>query len=142
MVRRLASLIMLLSGCATPRPAQSPSLASPPVASCRGNPSSDTTVFDTTQVSRRQEIVSGPNPDYPDSLKSKGVSGRVVLSGIINADGTLEERSIRRVVSEHPYFERSAIQYLREAVFSPGCRNGQAVRVRVRFTIDFRIKWR
>jgi len=140
MVRRLAPLlIQLLSSCAAQGLTQSASLATAPVASCQGNPSSDTTVFDTTQVVRRPEILSGPNLTYPDELRSQGISGRVVLSMIINADGTLERRSIERVFSDHPDFEKSAIRYLRAAVFSPGCRSGQAVRVRVRIPIDFRV---
>ena len=140
MIRCLASLlVVLLSGCATQQPARSANLSAPPLASCQSNPSSDTTVFDTTQVSRRPEVLSGPNLTYPDELRSQGISGRVVLSMIINADGTLERRSIERVFSDHPDFEKSAIRYLREAVFSPGCRKGQAVRVRVRIPIDFRV---
>jgi len=59
---------------------------------------------------------------------------------IINADGRLEQRSIERVRSDHPAFEESAIQYFREAVYSPGCRDGQAVRVRAAFSVDFRAR--
>ena len=114
---------------------QSASLVPP----CQDNPSSDTTVFDTTQVSRRPDIVSGPDLEYPDRLRSQGISGRVVLSMIINADGRVEPQSIERVFSVHPEFERSARRYLREVVFNPGCREGQAVRVRVRIPIDFRV---
>src|SRR6266576_4586732 len=127
MVRRVPSLLMmLLSGCATQRSAGSANVAAPPLASCQSNPSSDTTVFDTTQVSRRPEVLSGPNLTYPDELRRHRISGRVVLSMIINADGTLEQRSIERVRSDDPAFEESAIGYLREAVFSPGCREGRA----------------
>jgi protein TonB len=141
MVGRLAPLLLvLMSGCATLRPGQAESLAAHSVPSCQGNPSSDTTVYDTTQVSRRPEILSGPRPQYPDELRSQGVSGRVVLSIIINADGALERRSIERVFSDHPDFEKSAIQYVRGAVYSPGCREGQAVRVRARIPIDFRVR--
>jgi len=61
------------------------------------------------------------------------------MSMIVNAGGRAEPRSIARVFSDHPDFERSAIQYLRQAVFSPGCREGQAVRVRVRIPINFRV---
>jgi len=140
MGRPLASLlIVVLSGCATQRSPAAGSLASPPVASCEGRPSSDTTIFDTTQVSRRPEILSGPNLTYPDELRTQGISGGVVMSMIVNAGGRAEPRSIARVFSDHPDFEKSAIQYLREAVFSPGCREGQAVRVRVRIPINFRV---
>src|SRR3954466_7212759 len=121
MVKRVASLLMvLLSGCATRRSAGSANVAAPPLASCQSNPSSDTTVFDTTQVSRRPEVLSGPSLSYPDELRRRRISGRVVLSVVINAAGSLEPHSIERVRSDDPAFEESALGYLREAVFAPG----------------------
>jgi TonB family protein len=137
MAPRLApALIVFLSACAMFR---STSPATPVVPSCEGNPSTDTTVYDTTQVSRLPEILSGPSLRYPDHLRSQHISGGVVLSIIINADGALQRGSIQRVFSDDPAFEEAAIEYLRRAVYSPGCRDGQAVRVRVRVPVRFRV---
>ena len=59
------------------------------------NPSTDSTVFDTAQVSRKPEIVSGPDIQYPDELRLQRISGRVVYSLIINADGRLDPTSLK-----------------------------------------------
>ncbi len=138
-IPRIVSLLIVLVSACAPRSSRSAGFADPHAASCQGNPSSDTTVFDTTQVSPRPEILRGPLLEYPNRLRNHGVSGRVVLSMIINADGSLEPGSIERVRSDHPDFEKASIRYLRKAVYSPGCRAGQAVRVRVAIPIDFKI---
>jgi TonB family protein len=138
--RLVPLLVVLIAACATQRSNRPESLVAPAAPSCQGNPSRDTTVFDTTQVSRKPEAISGPSIRYPDELRRQGISGRVVFSVIINADGSLDQRSVERVRSDHPDFEESALQYVREAVYSPGCRDGQAVRVRVALPIDFRIR--
>jgi len=112
----------------------------PSVPSCADHPSQDTTVFDTTQVSKKPEVVSGPNLRYPDELRQQRVSGGVVYSLIVNADGKADRRSIRLLRSDDFEFERASRAYIEEAVFSPGCLNGQAVRVRVRLPIDFKVR--
>jgi protein TonB len=112
----------------------------PSVPSCADHPSQDTTVFDTTQVSRKPEVVSGPSLRYPDELRQQRISGGVVYSLIVNAYARADRRSIRVLRSDDLEFERASREYLAEAVFSPGCLNGQAVRVRVRLPIDFKVR--
>jgi len=109
------------------------------VSSCASNPSPDTTVFDTTQVSKKPVVISGPRLSYPDELRQQGISGRVVYSLIVNTDGRADYHSIRVLRSDHFEFEQTSRLYVQQALFSPGCIGGQAVRVRIALPIDFKV---
>ena len=117
---------------------QLPELADDPGVVCRNNPSQDSTVYDTTQVSPKPRVVSGPRLTYPYSLRRLRITGSVVLSLIINADGSLDHRSVRVLKSDHLKFEDEVLAYVRYAVFLPGCRRGQGVRTRMALPVEFR----
>ncbi len=137
--RHVYWVILLALGCAGQRSTAPERVAPMQVPSCAENPSRDTTVLDTTQVSRKPEVVSGPRIPYPDELRRQRVSGRVVYALTINADGSLDSASVDVLRSDRAEFERVARQYLQGARFSLGCRDGQAVRVRIALPIDSRI---
>jgi hypothetical protein len=61
---------------------------------------------------------------------------------IINADGSLDQRSVTVLRSDHLDFEDRVVSYVREAVFLPGCLNGEGVRVRMAVPIEFRYRYR
>lgn len=138
-LRPICFVILLAIGCAGPRSAALKRGATLPADSCTSRPSRDSTVFDTTQVSRKPEVLSGPRLDYPVVLRRRRISGSVIYALTINADGSIDPGTVDVVRSDHPDFENSTRQYLQEARFSPGCRGGQAVRVRIALPIDFRI---
>jgi TonB family protein len=129
-------LALLLVGCASQHGVPSLTTKSTP---CTQNISQDTTVFDTTQVDRKPEIISGPEIRYPRELVRQHISGRVILALVVSANGQPELRSIRVLKSDDYQFTSAAESYLRGAQFLPGCRQGSAVRVRVAVPIDFKI---
>ena len=137
--RPIHYVILLAIGCAGPRSAALESAAAVSADSCTLHRSRDSTVFDTTQVSRKPIVLSGPRLEYPDGLRRRRISGRVIYAVTINADGSLDPGTVDVIRSDHPDFEWNARQYIQEARFAPGCRAGQAVRVRMALPIDFRI---
>ena len=129
---------VLALGCATQASTRSegPSAAS---RFCANTPSQDTTVYDTTQVTTKPQVRVGPRLEYPKELRQNGISGSVVYSVVVNADGRVDRRSIKLLRSDNVEFDRAAREYLEQAFFLPGCLHGEAVRVRVILPIDFRI---
>src|SRR5882762_3289942 len=130
----LSSVVLLALSCAT-RSVRDPSAIAHQV--CAGSPSSDTTVFDTTQVSQKPEIIAGPSLSYPDDLRRRGISGRVVVAAVIDVHGRAEPGTIRIIRSDNLGFDASVRTYTRSATYLPGCREGHAVRVRITFPVDF-----
>ena len=61
------------------------------------------------------------------------------MSVVVNADGKVDPASITVVQTAHMHFNLPARYYAERATFWPGCLNGEAVRVRVTFPIDFRL---
>jgi len=137
---RFCLMVLILAACGSPRtrPAVivNPSGRTP----CVDTPSSDSTVFDTTQVSNKPALASRPGLQYPDELRRQGISGRAVVSVIIEADGSPNQSSVKTVTASYPDFGMAAVQLVRRSRFWPGCRSGQAVRVRMAIPVDFTVK--
>jgi len=108
--------------------------------SCSGLVSHDTTVYDTTQVSEKPYVRSGPRIEYPEDLRYRRVQGHVVLAAIVGVDGKVEASSITVLEGDHPEFEAQAARWAKGALYWPGCRFGLPVRVRVALPFDFRTR--
>ena|SRR5437868_11080143 len=108
--------------------------------SCSGLVSHDTTVYDTTQVSEKPYVRSGPRIEYPEDLRYRRVQGHVVLAAIVGVDGKVEASSITVLEGDHPEFEAQAARWAKGALCWPGCRFGLPVRVRVALPFDFRTR--
>jgi TonB family protein len=116
--------------------ARSRALATP-ATSCATLASTDSTVYDTTQVSERATLRSAPEPDYPPIERDRGVEGRVIVAVVVGADGTPDESSARIVQSADPAFDREALRWIRKVSYWPACRDARAVRARVAQPVDF-----
>jgi protein TonB len=128
----------IVPGGATPRgplvDARAPSgaiLASAPGWS--GDP------VDISLVEEPPAILAGPLPAYPELLRQAGISGRVVLEGVVDTTGRVEPGSLSAVSKTHPGFVAAAQRALAATLFRPGRTLGRAVRVRVRVPIEFRL---
>src|SRR2546426_3521367 len=102
-------------------------------------PSSDQ-VFMESVVEERPEVLSGPQPQYPDLLRQAGVQGRVLVQAIIDTTGRAEPASLKIIQSPNPGFDQPAKNYVLRALFRPARVHGRAVRVLVNLPIDFKIK--
>ena len=106
--------------------------------SCAGLVSTDSTVYDTTQVAEQPVVRSGPRPEYPMRERQHRIQGRVLIAVIIEADGSPNQESVRVLSSVDPALDREALRWVSGASFWPACRDGRPVRVREAIPIDFR----
>lgn len=86
----------------------------------------------------RPKVVSQVTPQYPGSLGSATVTGRVVVTFILEETG--EVGAILNTEVSHPAFGGAAIAALREWKFSPAMKNGRPVKTRMQVPIDIRRK--
>jgi len=82
----------------------------------------------------------GPQLYYPEDLRRNEIQGRVLVQFILDTLGRIEPSSIQFVTMPHAGFMMSVSQYLTEARFRPGRRNGRLVRVLVLLPVDFRLR--
>ncbi|MFQ5570527.1 MAG: energy transducer TonB [Rhodothermales bacterium] len=75
--------------------------------------------------------------EYPQKAIDKGIEGRLVLSFIVEPDGT--PSNIRVLKPLHPLCDSSAVGALRKTRFIPGRQNGETVRVRMQLPVRFTI---
>lgn len=77
------------------------------------------------------------NRRYPKEEYRKGVCGKVTCSFVVNTDGRVSHVHVLRSV--HPKLDEEAVRILASMpVWSPGKLNGQAVPVRVIWSVPFR----
>ena len=77
------------------------------------------------------------NIRYPQAAIDAGVEGRLILSFVVEPDGSATQIEVLKPL--HPLCDSSAVQALRHTRFMPGQQNGHAVRVRMRLPVQFKI---
>jgi len=97
-------------------------------------PSPDATL---PQVPR---LLNGPLVHYPEGLRMGHVTGRVLLSAILDTTGRVDARTVKVLESPHRELTREARRYLEAATFAPARMDGRAVRVCIELPVDFRIR--
>ena len=132
---KLATALTALAAACAASSGRAPGPVTAPA--CLAAPSSDTTVYDTSQVTRRPERVGGPAPTYPMGPREEGIQGRVLIALIIEATGEVNQSSVSVVRSPDRRLTESALAVVRASQFKPGCLGDQAVRVRVELPIDY-----
>lgn len=105
---------------------------------CSGPTTSDSTVYDTTQVTQRPVLYEAQPLHYPRKARARGAQGRVLLAVTINADGRPDDQSIQKISSPDSELTYEATRWLKSAEFIPVCRAGSAVRVRIVLPVDFK----
>ncbi|MEL7060354.1 MAG: TonB family protein [Acidobacteriota bacterium] len=86
--------------------------------------------------SRPARRTFAPRPAYPDRGQALGMSGTVVLSGVVGVDGRVEEAQVLRSLA--PEFDRAALEAFRTWQFVPAADGGEAVRSRFNVGLHFR----
>src|SRR5438093_13457792 len=88
------------------------------------------------------EAVEGPQraaPVYPERLRQAGLSGRVLVSAVIDTTGHSEPGSINIIDSPHEDFSREARRYVAGAEFQPALIGDRPTRVCTQIPVDFKI---
>lgn len=75
---------------------------------------------------------------YPQEAQKAGLEGRVLLSGLVNAEGRLEKIAVWE--SSDKIFEYAAINAIRDCKFSPAISNGKPIKSWYNLPIVFQLK--
>jgi TonB family protein len=102
----------------------------------------DSTPLAVWLVQERPELLAGPPPVYPASLRELGVEGLVVIQVVVDTLGRPEPGSVRIVRHSAPGFETAAVASILGARFRPARVWGRAVRVLVQVPVEFRLQAR
>jgi hypothetical protein len=73
------------------------------------------------------EFLMGPKPVYPASLRSRNVTGKVMLSIVVQCDGHVDSSRIAVTYASDTAFIRPAIDAVLRSVYRPGLFRGQEV---------------
>ncbi len=93
--------------------------------------------YTSTEVDDPVQPLTGPNPVYPDVMRSVGIEGVVRLRFVVGANGKVESNSVQVVSSTNKAFEAPAVSAIKKWTFKPAKVRGQAVRQLVEQNIRF-----
>lgn len=80
-------------------------------------------------------LVSEVKPHYPSDAMRAGITGTVVLEGVVQVDGTVSDVHVVRPLDSR--LDAEAVNAFKGWRFSPGLKDGQAVAVRVTTEMTF-----
>jgi protein TonB len=82
--------------------------------------------------------IYSPNPAYPPGAQRAKISGDVLLTVTVGADGVVKNASVRRSLS--PDLDESALQTVKTWRFDAALKDGQAVEATVQILMTFNIR--
>ncbi|MDZ4259488.1 MAG: energy transducer TonB [Gemmatimonadales bacterium] len=95
--------------------------------------------FTIDQVDDPAQYIGGPEPVYPEVMKSVGIEGVVRLRFVVGTDGKVEPNTIQVVSSSNKAFENAAVEGIKKLRFKPARMRGQEVRQLVEQNIRFNL---
>ena len=107
-------------------------------AACSGAGPDSTVVFEESSVDQPVEVLDQRPPVYPRGLEAMGVTGRVVLEYVVNAEGVVEPGSVRVLEATNAAFGDSAVNAIEQSRFRPARIGRTAVKQLVRQAVGFR----
>lgn len=75
---------------------------------------------------------------YPDIARRNGVEGQVLVGALVGKDGKVEKTQV--IESDNELLNQSAVNAVRETIFTPAIQNGTPVRLWVRIPIVFKLR--
>jgi protein TonB len=118
-----------------PSPAPAPA-GEPPVADPQRALLPQPHYYLTRELDVRPGIMTRVEPEYPEAAARRFLSGKVVLRLYIEETGAVERVEI--LAADPPgYFEDSAQRAFSAARFTPGIKDGRAVRVQMTLEVSF-----
>ena len=103
---------------------------------CAGVTTTDSTIYDTTQVTERPTIRTAPELRYPPMQHELLIGGRVTLAVIVGSDGT-PDSAVDVLNRVDPALDREAVRWVQGVTYWPACRDGRPVRARIVQPVDF-----
>jgi len=117
--------------------ARTPAMGSSRGTSCAGVASTDSAVYDTTQVTERPTLRSASEPWTPPIERELAIEGRVILDLVVGSDGAPDQSSVRIVGNVDPAIDHEAVRWIESASYWPACRDGRPVRAHIAQPVDF-----
>lgn len=124
-----------------PPPSSEPAEPGNPEPAGDGNDVVDVSmVEELPELSNRSQAERLLRQNYPDLLRDAGVTGRTIVTMIINAEGRVEPGSVRVVESTHEAFSEPAVKVAERMRFRPAKLNRQAVPVLITIPIEWKVE--
>lgn len=89
-------------------------------------------------VDAQARLVRGLAPEYPDDARASGIEGDVGLELVVGLSGAVETARVVRGVGHG--LDEAALRAARQFRFAPATRGGRAVRVRMGWSVQFRLR--
>ncbi len=96
------------------------------------------TTYAASAVSVPAKLVAAARAAYPSGARADDVEGDVALEIVVDAGGTVVDARVARRAGHG--FDESALAAIRAYRFSPAEREGRRVRVRMPWTVQFRLR--
>lgn len=109
----------------------------PNVPSINPNPSEAGKIYDLRELTTAPKPLKQVQPLYPADLKAARVAGEVVVTFLVDTDGSVENPVVEK--ASEPAFGEAAIQALSAWQFAPGTKDGVPVRCRLILPLKFAI---
>jgi protein TonB len=89
-------------------------------------------------VDGQARLVRGVAPAYPDTARADGMEGDVHLELIVGTSGAVESASVTRGIGN--VLDEAALRAARQFRFAPATKAGRPVRVRMSWSMQFRLR--
>lgn len=89
-------------------------------------------------VSEMPSVLSEVKPVYPKEARESKIEGRVILDILIDGAGKVRDA---KVVEGEDIFRKPALDAIKKFLFKPAKTDGQAVAVRIRYTLNFKLEF-
>ena len=96
-------------------------------------------VFKEFEVETPAQKIGGPSPVYPETLRSSGIEGEVMVQFVVNENGRYEPGTLKVLDSSNPAFVASVKAALPQMRFSPARVGGQKVQQLVQLPFEFHL---
>ena len=134
-----ATLVAGFSFMPTSLPPAAPTLIAAGSDTRAGEPAKELTF---AEVDTEPKIIadSRVQPAYPESARSAGVSGPVVLELVIDEDGKVRDLKVVKSPNGDAALARAAEEAVKQWRYEPATVDGQAVAVLAKITVKFRLE--
>jgi len=96
-------------------------------------------VYDSTQLTERAAPRTVPQSQYPAEARKHKMQGRVIVTAVVNTDGSVDTSSIEVTAPAYASLDAEARRVVSLTKFWPACRQGLAVRSRIVAPFDFKL---
>ena len=88
----------------------------------------------TAETHRATHLIAFGEPVYPETAKTHGIEGTVLMDALIDRDGAISDMSAR---AGHPWLVESVLETVRHWRYRPTSVNGIAVEVQTEIEVTF-----